>query len=412
MRSRRARISLALMVGPLLWASGACSAPEDETEGGPALDEALVVGSAQSGAWGDETPWQVEEVFRVGGLSSDFDSQLGRVASLDVNASGHVLVLDGQAQRLKVFNPDGTLLRTIGRPGEGPGEFSADVSGVFERSDSIWILDQSGSGLQAFDLSGDLLGSIRTDPTGIPLRSDEALGRIVAQIRSISSLEDTGSPGTDVIRTIDGGYVDTLAFLSVGGTLRVEGDRPVVMVFASEPFWDMAADGSIAYGASDVYQIKVRGPEGAIDRIVERNVAPIRVTDGVENRLRRAIRERIELMGESPEVIDLMMEFLNFAEHLPFITAVILEDDGHLWVRTSQAPGRDLTLGFDPGDLGSLSDDLSSPLWDVFDPEGSYLGQVELPTRFRPFRMLGDTIWGIQRDDLDVESVVGLRIAR
>ncbi len=392
-----------ILIAPLLWALG-CSAPAEEGETAQVAD--------QPGIWGDTTPWQVEEVFRVGGMSGDINAQFGRVASLDVHAAGHVLILDGQAQRLKVFNPDGSFLRSIGGPGEGPGEFSEDVAAVFERSDSIWILDQAGGALQAFDLNGELLGSLRSEPSGIPLRTDEALGRIVAQIRSLSEIEAIGSSSTDIIRTIDGGYADTLAYLSVGGTLRVERDQPVVMVFASEPFWDMAADGSIAYGESDSYQIKIRNAEGAIDRVVERAVTPVRVTDAIERRLRQAVRERIEVEGESPEIVDLIMQAINFAENMPLITACILEDDGHLWVRTSRVPSRDLELRFDPEDLGSISDDLSSPSWDVFDPEGSYLGKVELPERFRPYRMLGDTIWGVQRDDLDVESVVGLRVVR
>jgi hypothetical protein len=46
----------------------------------------------------------------------------------------------------------------------------------------------------------------------------------------------------------------------------------------------------------------------------------------------------------------------------------------------------------------------------VFDGDGKYLGVVTMPLRFQPRILLGDKIYGVWRDDLDVQYVMRLRI--
>ena len=52
--------------------------------------------------------------------------------------------------------------------------------------------------------------------------------------------------------------------------------------------------------------------------------------------------------------------------------------------------------------------------YDVFQPDGTYLGAVNAPADFRasinPFD--GDHVWAVTRDELDVQRVVRYRIAR
>jgi hypothetical protein len=50
--------------------------------------------------------------------------------------------------------------------------------------------------------------------------------------------------------------------------------------------------------------------------------------------------------------------------------------------------------------------------WDVLDAEGRLLGSIELPARARVMRVVGDALYAVQRDELDVERVVRLRVSR
>ncbi len=44
--------------------------------------------------------------------------------------------------------------------------------------------------------------------------------------------------------------------------------------------------------------------------------------------------------------------------------------------------------------------------WDVFDRAGRYLGVVNMPPRFQPRLFHEDEIYGVWRDDIDVQYVV------
>jgi hypothetical protein len=57
-----------------------------------------------------------------------------------------------------------------------------------------------------------------------------------------------------------------------------------------------------------------------------------------------------------------------------------------------------------------MMEDLGAPEWDVFDSEGRYLGVVTMPDRFTPSLFREEVIYGVWRDELNVEYVLRLRI--
>jgi hypothetical protein len=78
-----------------------------------------------------------------------------------------------------------------------------------------------------------------------------------------------------------------------------------------------------------------------------------------------------------------------------------------LWVQPVQAPG---LLSDEEIELYNFIEDFGSYDWDVFDGEGRYLGVVPMPPRFTPRVFLGDKIYGVQRDEVDVQYVVRVRV--
>lgn len=57
-----------------------------------------------------------------------------------------------------------------------------------------------------------------------------------------------------------------------------------------------------------------------------------------------------------------------------------------------------------------MSRRLGTPSWDVFDPEGSYWGIIELPARFSPVVWESEALYGRWLDDLDGAHVLKLAI--
>jgi len=102
---------------------------------------------------------------------------LGRIVGLVVGDGG-VFVGDALRSEVVVFDRSGGYLRTIGRQGDGPGEFRR-VSSLFMVRGELWVYDVRAARISRFDPeSGDYLGAI---PTQLYVRDAVELddGRIV-----------------------------------------------------------------------------------------------------------------------------------------------------------------------------------------------------------------------------------------
>ena len=48
----------------------------------------------------------------------------------------------------------------------------------------------------------------------------------------------------------------------------------------------------------------------------------------------------------------------------------------------------------------------------MFDGDGAYRGVVEMPAGFKPMRFVDDRLYGVHRDELEMQGVVRLRLVR
>lgn len=407
--NRTAPVSAALTLALLT----ACSGEESGPGGTTVTDSAgvRIVDNSGSGSWGEGEAWTFEEVFRVGGIDGEETERFGLVIGVDVDAEGRVYIADQQAKEVRVFAPDGSYLSTVGGPGEGPGEIGAGFMGVFERDGEVWTIDPVGQGIQRYSLEAGYLGAQPFSiEDGIPFRMDEADLGVVAQRRGFDVDRGVSATG-DPITTIGTEQTDTLMQLPLGLTIapgvgESEMSMDDVSLLAPEPRWDIADGGATAVGMDNVYRIEVMDAGQTLDRVITRDVEPIEITEGMKSMLRRAMAEQMEAFGAPAGVIAPMLEQLSFAETAPIFVQLALEGDGHLWVqRTSTVRDAAEQVDFDINDLGSNR-------WDIFDPEGRYLGEMEVPDGFQVLRLIDGVLWGFDRDEFDVQSVVGLRVVR
>ena len=82
------------------------------------------------------TVLRAHEVWRLG---SDDETIIGLPYDVALGPDGNIYVLDIKTFDVKVLSPKGELLRTIGRKGEGPGEFSSPSSLVFLSKDVVGV---------------------------------------------------------------------------------------------------------------------------------------------------------------------------------------------------------------------------------------------------------------------------------
>jgi hypothetical protein len=68
---------------------------------------------------------------------------VGDVTALSVDAKGQVFIADGTQTTIHIFSPDGTYIKSMGRVGKGPGEFSAITfnTSIEIHQDKLFITD-------------------------------------------------------------------------------------------------------------------------------------------------------------------------------------------------------------------------------------------------------------------------------
>lgn len=82
--------------------------------------------------------------------SSGSDATLGRVVAVAVDEAGRAWAADSQARHVLVLDPDGLVVDTLGRRGDGPGEFSfISWIGLTDGGD-LWAMDPLARRLTRF----------------------------------------------------------------------------------------------------------------------------------------------------------------------------------------------------------------------------------------------------------------------
>src|SRR5665647_1567871 len=100
-----------------------------------------------------------------------------------IDDAGMIYILDSGNQRIQVFGPDGRYVRTIGRKGQGPGEFASPNSIDIDAAGRLYVLDDRQKRIQVFTKEGEVQKSIRT-PAGLGIDRFRLLGSGAFAIRA------------------------------------------------------------------------------------------------------------------------------------------------------------------------------------------------------------------------------------
>ncbi len=102
-----------------------------------------------------------EELYRIGSLDGQDWEQFGNVSSVAFDGAGRLYVLDSQVSQIFLVDTGGTLIRTIGREGDGPGEFRS-VRGMVAMDDGrLVVRDLGHRAYHVFDPNGDIERMVR-----------------------------------------------------------------------------------------------------------------------------------------------------------------------------------------------------------------------------------------------------------
>lgn len=371
-----------------------------------------IVTNTGDGTWTPETAWTIEQDLVIGAAEGDPEYQFGQIAGIDIGSDGRIYVIDQQARQIRVFSPEGDFLMAMGEEGSGPGELSQGAGPVFVGpGDTVTVPDMMQQRITRYTASGEPAGSHPLPMTeGISARWDQTPDQSLLNQAVIMQMP--GQPEVEqknlLLRRSPGGeIVDTLLQMPVGQTVSFAGNTPSITLFESEPMWAMGPEGRLYYGINSEYRLQARSPEGDLQRIIAKEFERRPVTESDQTEYRRIIRGMWEDQGMPPQALDMMSNALGFAEFYPAFANLLGGPEGTLWVQHIQTPDEVAEQGgtFNIQDMGGAD-------WEVFDDQGRLLGTIQMPPRFTPLMFQDDSIWGILRDEFDVQYAARMNVRR
>lgn len=133
-----------------------------------AAGEPKVVENTSHGLWDAEPRknFHVLEDLYVAGDDEENGLIFGRIFDVAVDSRGRMLILDGGFSCVKVYDPDSMVVHTIGRAGEGPGEFNQPFAIGVDAKDHIYVASQGGR-IGIFAPSGEWIEEFRHKLPGV-----------------------------------------------------------------------------------------------------------------------------------------------------------------------------------------------------------------------------------------------------
>lgn len=376
------------------------------------IGDTVVVRTLSGSVWGGDATLVPE--LSIGEVDGPDEYLFGRIGSIAVDDDRNVYVFDQQAREVRVFGPEGGYMRTLGGPGQGPGELQQPEAMALLPGPRVVVRDPGNARLQVYGPEEESLDEWPYVPafySNRPLWTDDR-GRTYVAARDLSA---TTGFGRDLLAVFDpdGTPRDTVApphgdFEAETVTGERDGARATYGVpFAPRAIWVVHPSGHFASGISSGYAIDLEVPDGILR--MERTHEPARVFP------READHERARTeRGIGMTVPGWTWDGPSIPDTKPPFTGLYPGRDGRIWVRVSTEAQEVENEDHDPDSPFSTPFVWRSPLrFDVFEADGTYLGAVNPPEDFssNPFPVFdGDDVWAVSRDDLGIQRVVRYRI--
>ncbi|MGK7313599.1 MAG: 6-bladed beta-propeller [Candidatus Longimicrobiales bacterium M2_2A_002] len=394
-------------------AAAACGESEQRWQGTVTDSAGIeIVTSAGDGLWAPDDAWSVERDLTIGTAEGEPEYQFGQIAGIDVGPDGRIYVYDQQAREVRVFDPEGQFITAMGKAGAGPGELSQAAGPVFVTDgDTVVVPDMMQQRITLYTADGEPAGSHSLPMTaGLAVKWMEAPDQDLIQqamVMAFPGQEDVDQKNLLLRRTPTGTLEDTILEMPIGQSVSFSGNTPNITMFESEPMWTVGPAGTLYTGINSEYSIEVHTPRGELVRIVRKPFEQRPITDSDQAEFRRTVEELWREQGMPPEALEVMSQALGFAEFYPAYANILGGPDGTLWVQRIQTPDEISEQGgtFDIQDMGSAT-------WEVFDGQGRLLGTVEMPPRFTPLAFIQGDLYGVLRDELDVQYATRMTVDR
>ena len=290
---------------------------------------------------------ELKEDLSIGGAQAQGYDVFSQISDVVVDEAGSIYVLDGRSSQVKVFDASGKYLRTIGRPGQGPGELEFPMTLSLVRSKGELAVHQMSPRMAFYKPDGTFLREVffrgrdvvfgRADSRGYIYRTE-----VVADSDGLRLVVRKFGP--------DGAALAELSqapapFATKGpGKVRITTPRELM----PDIYFQLDRADNVVYGYSQAYDLTIfRGADAKPFKKITRSYDFVEVSPEEKKEWNKQIPP-----GSGIEI--------DFPKYHPAYDRFFAGDLGHLFVRTwEKTPD-------------------GKRIHDIFDAEGRLIGRVPL----------------------------------
>jgi hypothetical protein len=299
---------------------------------------------------------ELEEDLAIGTVEGE-NTTFYQIRDIAVDSQGNLYVLDSGNHRIQKFNKDGNYLQTIGRKGQGPGEFMRPYDIFLDERGNIYVsegrrmnlFDPKGNSIKSFVINSFIMGfsvgsegniiaygfvrAERGQNFGIlTIDSEGKVTKTVAEFQGMQSVTRG-----DTMFSLSHEYTPQVGFSPVQHTGAVYGYTPEYTLYLADLLGDT------------LLIIKKDEPHHSITRKEKDKI--------IDEALDRTAQDG----GRWPR--DVVEEGANFPDHRPFFSAISSDDTGRIFVKKRK----------------SVFDESEEVEFDIFSNEGYFLYTTQLP---------------------------------
>ena len=352
-----------------------------------------------------EQRWQVSEGLRIGENRGEGPAAFGFAQCLAVDPMDRIWVTEGFTHEIRVFDADGSFVRSVRKLNEGAGEFQIIGEAFPGPGDRIWVEERSLRRYQIFDTAGTWVGSqefvFPQEPgetrawtrQGLMV-AREAFEEDVDTVR-FYELADGALRATARKTTWPAQRMATHV-VTVGAS---EGQLSVSFLeaipFATQPRSFLGSDMDIwtaGQVGSNGYEIRRTSLETGDDLLaITRRYKPVEIPD---SRRKAAADSLVELHTSTGNKVLSEIHWRKLPQVYAAYESIHVAAGGEVWVRRTLAGGQ--------------------PGFDVFAPDGRYLGQPTVPADLGAARIQvikGNSIYAVRTDAAGLDAVLRFDVA-
>ncbi|WKW11440.1 hypothetical protein Strain138_000691 [Pseudogemmatithrix spongiicola] len=340
----------------------------------------------------------------IGVEEGDDAYQFERIVDALISEDGRILVADGDAAELRIFDSTGKHLGSLGRRGAGPMEFNEGSSGYLYTNGRAILAADEGA-MRVHVLSPDLSFretrrfTLYPDTPRPYLQGVATNGDWIVQAFANGGAI-RGAPGQLFVTNYQllrydstGAMLDTIIQLPMRPRLFHEYEgrvRAISIPLSAEPQFAVDGDRLIIVGGN-APALQIHALDGSVIGSEAWDRPRVRSAD-VWEEYKRQFAVSMSGQSDSARYANFHAQPLPLSEYAPLYTGVKLDPAGRIWLERFRMP------------LDSTRQ------WDVLDRDGKLLGAAETPRGVTVLRFGRDVLIGRSRDSLGVQRILLYRV--